>query len=416
MNAATLQQRTATGEAGASPAGPHRRRMPWRAVAGAVAILAALLVGAILTGGSGGGGLDPQSAGPTGSRAVAAVLGRQGVDVTRTTSTAETTAAVRRAGAEDTTVLLARTAPLSAGQLAQLEETGADLVLVEPTDDVLDELAPGLEVQQELPVVDAVPPQCDVPDAVAAGETTGGGVLVGPIDDDGAGSGDAGATEPVLCYGVPLAGAPYAALDAPDAVGADGSHRVVVLGQGAVLQNDSLAEEGNAALALRTLGGDDRLVWYLPDPLDPALDAEPTGLGELLPGGIRRALWYALLPVGLLLLWRGRRLGRLVPERLPVVVRATETLEGRGRLYRSAQAREHAAATLRSASLVRLASRLGLSGTADSGAVVRAAADAAGRPAQEVEMLYRSPAPRDDAGLVRLADALDTFEEEVRRS
>ena len=39
------------------------------------------------------------------------------------------------------------------------------------------------------------------------------------------------------------------------------------------------------------------------------------------------------------LLWRGRRLGRLVVEPLPVVVQAVESTESRGRLYRRARDR-----------------------------------------------------------------------------
>jgi len=48
-------------------------------------------------------------------------------------------------------------------------------------------------------------------------------------------------------------------------------------------------------------------------------------------------------------LWRTRRLGPLVAEPLPVVVRASETVEGHGRLYRSRRSRGRAAAVLRDA-------------------------------------------------------------------
>ena len=61
-----------------------------------------------------------------------------------------------------------------------------------------------------------------------------------------------------------------------------------------------------------------------------------------------------------LLVWRSRRLGALASEPLPVVVKAIETTRSRGRLYRKAGDRDHAAGALRAAARVRAAERLGL--------------------------------------------------------
>ena len=78
-------------------------------------------------------------------------------------------------------------------------------------------------------------------------------------------------------------------------------------------------------------------------------------------------VWQLCLAVVLLALWKGRRIGPLVAEELPVVVRASETVEGRGRLYRSRRARDRAADALRTATLQRLLPRLGLGPNADAG-------------------------------------------------
>ena len=56
-----------------------------------------------------------------------------------------------------------------------------------------------------------------------------------------------------------------------------------------------------------------------------------------------------MVAVLLLALWRARRLGPVVTEPLPVVVRAAETVEGRARLYRRGGARDTAAEALRGA-------------------------------------------------------------------
>ena len=79
------------------------------------------------------------------------------------------------------------------------------------------------------------------------------------------------------------------------------------------------------------------------------------------------------------ILWRARRFGRLVPEPLPVVVRAAETQEGRARLYRQASARGRAAATLRTTTLRRLAARLAAPAGTTPDQLVTLVAQATGR-------------------------------------
>jgi hypothetical protein len=97
-----------------------------------------------------------------------------------------------------------------------------------------------------------------------------------------------------------------------------------------------------------------------------------------------------------------------------VVVRAAETVEGRGRIYRARRARPQAARALRSAAVARIATRLGLPVTATPGQVTSALVGRFGQDAQQVERLLYGPAPEDDPRLVRLADELDVLERRVR--
>ncbi|GDY74619.1 hypothetical protein SAV31267_041040 [Streptomyces avermitilis] len=76
---------------------------------------------------------------------------------------------------------------------------------------------------------------------------------------------------------------------------------------------------------------------------------------DLLPSGWLWGTLQLFIAAALAALWRARRLGPLVPERLPVAIRASETVEGRARLYRKANARDRAAAALRSTTRTRLA-------------------------------------------------------------
>src|SRR5262249_36563896 len=108
--------------------------------------------------------------------------------------------------------------------------------------------------------------------------------------------------------------------------------------------------------------------------------------------------------------WRARGLGGLVREPLPVVVRAAETQEGRARLYRRARARGRAAATLRTACLRRLATRLDVPPEATPEIVAGLVATGTGTDPVLVHELLLGSAPADGAARVRLADRLDALE------
>ncbi|NPC98056.1 DUF4350 domain-containing protein [Nocardioides sp. zg-DK7169] len=195
---------------------------------------------------------------------------------------------------------------------------------------------------------------------------------------------------------------------------------LLLLGAADLLANDRLLRADHAAIALRLLGGGDRLVWYVPSAAD--LGAEDgVALSALLPRWVVPALVLAVLALGALMLWRGRRLGPLATEPLPVVVRASETVHSRGRLYRRSGDRAHAAHALREATRSALARRLRV-GAAPGGVppeeLVRAVARATGHGEDDVATLVGSdaPDPTTDHDLIALAAALAALEEEVRRA
>jgi hypothetical protein len=267
------------------------------------------------------------------------------------------------------------------------------VVLVEPPGDVLDAVTAGIR-SSSVGSVRVRSPSCDEAAAVAAGD-----VLIGGRTYESEGG--------TRCYGGNGDGAPMVVATTR------GGARLVVLGTGGMLTNDQLDEDGNAALGLNLLGGDGSanvLRWLVPAP-GAASDGESTG--SILPDWVAPAALQLLL-VGLLVaLWRGRRLGPPVVEPLPVVVRAAEAVEGRSRLYRRAQARDRAAEALRSGALARMVPRLGIdsAGRAEPSpeAVVAAVASRSGRSDTAVHAVLFGPPPTDDAGLVALADSLDSI-------
>ena len=133
---------------------------------------------------------------------------------------------------------------------------------------------------------------------------------------------------------------------------------------------------------------------------------------------------WAILQIGiavvLVAVWRGRRLGPVVTEPLPVIVRAGETVMGRARLYAAARARSTAAAALREGSRARLIVLLHLDSSAPPQALVASVAARVTPDATAVAgILYGTPGGDGyvaaDAALVRLAADLDRLEREVAR-
>ncbi len=96
--------------------------------------------------------------------------------------------------------------------------------------------------------------------------------------------------------------------------------------------------------------------------------ATATKAPTLLPPWWQIAVVQAFLGLVVVGIWRGRRLGPILVEPLPVAVRAAETVEGHGRLYHRLGARDRAAEALRSGTRARLGraygSAAGAGGTA----------------------------------------------------
>jgi hypothetical protein len=377
-----------------TPVSPDLRRI-WRGTRVPLALLALVVAaGAVLLLGRGEqtyGALETGSYEPGGAHALAKLLGDAGVDV-RTAHT------ITEAGAEigqDATLLVTQPDLVPAKRLDALRERAADVVLVTPGAPTLrDSLLLVQPVGQS--DVTTLSPRCTVAAAVAAGDVTLGGI----------GYSAPGARS---CYPGEDGGGTLLQL-------ADAGGTTTVLGSPAPLTNARLADEGNAALGLHLLGQHPKLVWYLPSAADPALDDSRKSIFDLIPDGWYFGAAQAGVAVVLLALWRARRLGPVVTEPLPIVVRAAETAEGRARLYRRAKAAGHAGETLREAARTRLRTALGLPRDADPAALVTSVSARTGRSSADVGTVLYGPAAPDDPALVRLAGELDRVEREVEGS
>ncbi|MFF4830875.1 DUF4350 domain-containing protein [Streptomyces sp. NPDC001315] len=382
-------------------------RQVWTRARGIALALVVLLAGAvaiaILRSDARHGELDPRSADPYGSRAVAELLAERGVD-TRVVTTLEE---ARAAAGPDTTVLVAVPDLLTERQQTRLHSTtaasGGRTVLVAAGSWSVGKLAPGVTADPATSLDSALSPACDLPAARRAGTADTGGIRYTTTHLD--------ADE---CYPSERLAT---LLRIPDTSG-DGD--TVVLGAPDILYNDTLDEQGNASLALQLLGSRPHLVWYLPSLSDDSATgtADEKGFFDLLPSGWLWGTLQLFVAAALAALWRARRLGPLVPERLPVAIRASETVEGRARLYRKANARDRAAAALRSTTRTRLAPLVGVpvpqAHTPE--ALLPALSAQLHSDGQSLRSLLFGPPPSDDAALIALADQLDALEREVRRS
>lgn len=397
---ATVGASTAAAAAEPGTATGPRAAEIWRVARTPIALAVLLVVlGTLLAvARSGGrrGELDPAAVDSAGSRALATLLRDRGVEVVRVRTVAE---ALQQADAA-TTVFVPLPERVPGPTLRDLADRGgAALVLVDPDRPTLSALAPGVRREGSAAVASREP-ACDLPVATAAGSAEIGGAAYGATN-----------LSARQCYAA--GGRPtLVTVDAPAGV-------VTVVGSARLFTNDRLDDDGNAALALGLLGRQPRLVWLLPAPAQlPAPSEDSPGLIDLLPDRLLLALGQLAIAVVLFALWRARRLGPVVAEPLPVVVRSAETVEGRARLYRAAGARAEAAEALRSGTRARLAELVGQPPEGTAAALADEVARRTGSSAAAVGALLYGAARDvpDDAALVRLAGSLDALEREVRRS
>ncbi len=420
MTASALERATAPGDA--PPTAPRRRPSPRRlrrtatylGFVGLGLVLVALLAVAAQRPTQ---PLDPEGPGPQGAMATAEVLRSRGIDVEVVRSIGDLEASGPVAG---TSVVVGDPTNLGPGATIRLRDATREadrLVVVDADTGHLEGL--GLEVDAFAggALIDVVA-RCEAGGAKDADVVAAVDVRYIPREDAPTGT--------TSCFRVP--GPDSEDGDATDdefgaamvVVPATERHsETVLIGFGSGLTNERITEASHAGVAVRALGQSPRLLWYQPGTADLVAPGDP-GAGPASAEGVW-PVWTAPVlvlsgvVVVLLALVRGRRLGRLVHEPLPVVVRAIETTESRGRLYRRASDRGRAATVLRSGTADRLRRRLSLPRAAPPATVVAAVARATARPTHDVgAILYGSP-PDDDTALINLARALTDLEERVRQ-
>lgn len=353
---------------------------------------------------------DPDNPEDNGMQALARVLEQEGVEVTVARGLP---ALLRAPVSSETTVLVAGTAllgPDAGQQVMEYAASAGRLVVLTPESNT--EEALGLPVEGGTRAqTGAAAPACEAMllhwregDEISAGNRL---VEV---------TADAGSAQP--CFpptpGYNAGGAQAGYLvELPataDARGGSAHPDAVVAGIASSLTNEHITDDANAAAGLRLLGAHEQLVWYLPSIAD-AGDTPPQSLIDVLPDAFLPSVVVLVLALGATMVWRGRRLGPVVTEPLPAVIRSVETTQSRSRMYHRAADRDRALASLQLAARRRLASRVGLSQHAPPEQVVRALAEATGRHTDELHRLLVDASAPDDETLVRIAREVRSLEE-----
>jgi len=374
-----------------------RRSLFWGVVV--VGLLAlGIIMGALSAGSATAERWGAEEAAPVGSRAVVEVLREAGIEVIVTGRLADTLSALDQSGAGDgpgTTLFVGDSRViLDAGQWSQLLGVADHLVIAEPDAAALDALA--IDALGAGPLsADGepleLPADCRVAAAQRAATITATGEGYSTLEGE-------------ICFDAGETGAGLVQLQV------DG-RQVTVLGAGSVLQNGDITRAGNAALALGLLGEHPTLVWYQPTPAD----LTTATIGELTPDWVNPIAWLAIT-VGLAAaFWRGRRFGPVVIENLPVVVKTTETMEGRARLYAREGSRLRAIDAVRVGTLRRIADGLALGRGAGVDDIITAVAGITGRDPLALRRLLLDLEPATDRQLVELSDQLLDLEAHIAR-
>jgi Domain of unknown function (DUF4350) len=338
-----------------------------------------------------GGPMDPESTSPEGAHALVTILREHGVDVIA----AGDIASVEKAAGPDTLILVAQTIYLfDNDRLRRLAALPGDRLLMAPVSRTREELAPEIKLGGTTTFGNSKP-DCDLREATRAGAVQLG------LGDSYEAAGDVPVTR---CYGGALVRYSH------------NGREVTVVNAADFMSNAGLLRQGNAALAMNLAGSHPRLIWYAPQHSEGGAASGGAGITDFIPDQVRWIVLQLCLVVALLAVWKARRIGPLVAEQLPVVVRASETVEGRGRLYRSRRARDRAADALRTAALQRMMPRVGLGHDAEPPAVVAAIAERCGSSQETVADILFGPPPASDPDLVNLAHELDNIERQVAQS
>ena len=360
------------------------RRIAWVVVAAMVVVATALVVGSP---GPSGPALNPRSASPDGTKALALLLNALGAHV-------ELGPTVPSASDGVALVLQDHLNDADRSRLNAWVNRGGRLVITDPFSNVAG-VTPDQSTRDRIfggRIPLAGGPECAIPALSSVGGVNlEGNILLHAVPDQ------------TGCY---PAGSGFALV-----VRDQGEGTVVVIGGPAMWENANLGHADNSVLAASLLA--------------PTPGTNVTFVGESRFGGgnksllslisprIKEAFWGLLAAFVLLVLWKARRLGKPVVEELPVELAGSGLVAATGNLFQESRQRSHAASILRTDLKQLMVDRMGIDPRLSDESAAQVVSSRTGIPLERMEAAFLGPPPRSDDELVALAVSLGEIREEV---
>jgi hypothetical protein len=197
-------------------------------------------------------------------------------------------------------------------------------------------------------------------------------------------------------------------------VQARGRGEVVTTGSAGFLTNNQINRADHAVLAVHLLapGAGGRIEVVEPVLLGPEEDGTRS-LGDLVPTGLRVALWQVLIGFAVLVAWRARRLGPPLEDHAPVRLASSDLTAAVGALLGRHDARARALEQVAAGTRRRLARRLDLHETVATDVLVEHIAARTSLDPDALSRTLHPPAPGSDAALLDAVTALTDVERSV---
>lgn len=179
-----------------------------------------------------------------------------------------------------------------------------------------------------------------------------------------------------------------------------------------IFTNKEITKSSNAAVALNLFNKYKNIYWYMPtkaefeDPSNAAPPLTPSWAGQI----------FLLICIAtiFLLLAKGKRLGFVIKENLPVVVKFEETNTGKANLYRKNNDQDYTANILRTYHIQKLAKLVRINPQINKEEFIRAVSEKANIKYEDVEKILYTQETQSNEELHVLSLSLESIEKKVK--
>lgn len=187
------------------------------------------------------------------------------------------------------------------------------------------------------------------------------------------------------------------------------------LASDSVMTNRGITSEGNATFALNLLGKYQKVGWITGPTYSTDSRQSDSAKPDIMPVQFTNAIILLFAAIIVFAAAKGRRLGRVVNEDLPVVVHGAETVYGRARLYQRAKVFDASARSARRYAARQIGASLHIPAPASAAEMTNAISQYTGRNPQEVYALLYGEDPKTTQELLHLLKDLRKLMTDTQR-